>query len=370
MDALRQHHELSGDLLELLLRHAQRGIDRDEQPLLGVPPRCPAPPRDLEDAAREPTARPRPRMHRGARTGDEHRERRAPVHHLVGCADRVGEVFDQVSGGAAGDEIPARYVRHVVVRVVVVRDRGLRRRRRLLPALFRRRGGRGLGRRRPLRCALGSLLRDGPADQQRRLRHSSCRALAAREVPMVVDRTGPRLARAGLRPRSGPLQMPQQDLVTLARALPRTDPDRRVRPPRDRGRELLLDVLVRGHLDREVHQLGLFALRELRMREVPEDDVMHLVEEHAPQELRLRDERVDVHVEVEPPVVERHRHARHGRVRHRGHLCEDRGVIRVGLEERGVADEAVEPRLELAACRLRDGRRSRGHRLSLRAARA
>ena len=40
-----------------------------------------------------------------------------------------------------------------------------------------------------------------------------------------------------------------------------------------------------------------------------EHDVMNLVEKNAADEVRLPHERLDVHVEIETPIVEGHRHA-------------------------------------------------------------
>ena len=178
---------------------------------------------------------------------------------------------------------------------------------------------------------------------------------------MIVHRSRARLAGARLGPRPRALQMTHEELVALARALAGANAHRRVRAPRHRRRQLLLDVLVRRHLDREVHQLGLLALRELRVREMAEHHVMHLVEQHAAQVLRLRDERVDVDVQEEAAVVQRDGHARDRRIRDRRELGEDRRVVRIRLEERRIADEPVEPRLELAPRALGRLRAHRGH---------
>ena len=60
-------------------------------------------------------------------------------------------------------------------------------------------------------------------------------------------------------------------------------------------------MLVGGHLQRQIHQLGLVGAGELGVAQVAEHEVVHLVEEHAAQVLRLGEEGVDVDVQVEAP---------------------------------------------------------------------
>jgi len=120
-----------------------------------------------------------------------------------------------------------------------------------------------------------------------------------------------------------------QPMIPLERALPCPETEGDILLPRDRIGQRLFDVLVRRHLEREVHEIGLVGIGEFGVAEVPEHDVVHLMEEHPAEILRLALERRDVDVEKDSAALERNPHPRHRRIVDRGHPREDGGVVRI-----------------------------------------
>ena len=91
----------------------------------------------------------------------------------------------------------------------------------------------------------------------------------------------------------------------------------------------------------------------LRMREMPEHHVMHLVQQEPAHELRLPRHRLDVHVQKKPTAPprhasKRHRHALHARIPHRIEPRDHVRVVGIAREEPALEHEPTQPLPELA----------------------
>ena len=307
-----EHGELAAHLGELFRAHAHRGVDGDEELGLDDDARRVGAPGDLADTVGKAAIGARPGVYRGAGAGDEEAQRSLPVEEYRALPDRAGELFEEAARCLAGEEAAPR--------ILVV----------------------------ALGLALLDLI-DGLLDQLARVLDGAGIALAALQIAMIVGAALVIVARAlaGARVEGAGAVGLDEAIVALDRALPGADPDRRVRLPEDRVRQRLLDVLVGRHLEGQIHQLGLVGLGELGVPEVAKRDVMNLVEEHAAEILGLGQERIDVDVEIEIPVVERNGHALDRGIGDGVEPSEDGGVVGIALEEAWIAEEGVEPGAEI-----------------------
>jgi hypothetical protein len=177
-------------------------------------------------------------------------------------------------------------------------------------------------------------------DRARVLEPSRRRRIRVRLPRMLVHT----LARARRRERLPCFLRRQQELVALDRALPLRDAEPFERREDDRIGQGLDDVLVRAHLHRELHELGLARAEVARMREVTEHEVMHFVQEDPARVLGVLAEVVRVDVQEEAPFVQREREGLGRRIIHRCDAREHRCVIWIAAEEVGIADESIDER--------------------------